>query len=366
VNTQDDIGVILNGCLELLQRGNSTVESLIERYPEHRESLQPPLEAAAWLQSRSRVLDPDPGFVSTSKRRLVERFRQREIRVLDFSWQSLGNRLIPFTELRIRYGYGLLAFIVVIILVITYNDISHLSQQSLPGDFLYPVKRAQENAMLLFSRTEAGDAALAIVYTEKRLAEIEELIISGRTELLEYALDGFEDQFEVTVSSISTVAEGDERAFIGLSSDLQRVLQENYISLSALGTLSTTAAGSEVDEALGIVASGLTTLDLLEASFVFTAEPEIAPSSAAATSTVTSTEIPGMTNAETIEPTDFLIMAPSSTTPTPIIANEDEEFGPSATATEALKPIHTPRPTNTHRPESKPDNDNKKEKTPNP
>ena len=74
---QEDLGRILDSCLELIANGSTTIEAVIDQYPQYSEQLRPPLEAAMWLQSRKEVFNPRPGFVQLSQRRLVNRFRDQ-------------------------------------------------------------------------------------------------------------------------------------------------------------------------------------------------------------------------------------------------------------------------------------------------
>ena len=64
---------IIVECLPLLRNGGESTESILARYPEFNSALQRPLEAACWLWDRSRLFDPRPGFVKSSRKHLVER-----------------------------------------------------------------------------------------------------------------------------------------------------------------------------------------------------------------------------------------------------------------------------------------------------
>jgi hypothetical protein len=123
----DEIGEILDRCLDLLRGGQVTIESLIEKYPEYQEALKPPLEAAAWLQGKALAFSLSPGFVASSRRRLVERFRNREVNDLGYTLHVLGNPFISFTEVRAHYGNGVLSFLVVVVLLIGYRNLIHPS-----------------------------------------------------------------------------------------------------------------------------------------------------------------------------------------------------------------------------------------------
>jgi hypothetical protein len=68
---QEEVGEILAKGLTLIHEGEESIESWLKRFPQYREILRPPLEAAKWLQVRSPIFDPQPEFVVASRRNLV-------------------------------------------------------------------------------------------------------------------------------------------------------------------------------------------------------------------------------------------------------------------------------------------------------
>lgn len=139
---QDELGQILDSCLELIASGSTTVEAVIDKYPQYSEQLRPPLEAAMWLQSRKEVFNPRPGFVQLSQRRLVNRFRDQG---------SAGGAtetfsFIPafFQERRIAVQYSALLTLTAVLLFVGYRSTDFLVQRSIPGDPLYEAKITQE------------------------------------------------------------------------------------------------------------------------------------------------------------------------------------------------------------------------------
>lgn len=341
-----------------------TFEALMEKYPEYQEVLKPPLEAAAWLHSRALAFEPRPGFVASSKRRLIKRFRNREISVLGHTLQVLDNVSISFTKIRVRYGFGMLAFLVVIVLMIGFRDVVYASEHSLPGDTLYPIKLAHEKSRLFFSFTKLGDAGLAVEFADRRLGEIQELIILGRTEKLESVVDGCENQVEAALLAITNIAGVNDGAFVALSTELEQILQESYTSLSTLESLVTSGASEDLSEALSIVSFGLGTLESLETVISTTREPAATTTMIPFTPTMDSTSTPSPTGGVFIEQTSVPNGIPAAKTPTFDSGDEDEGDKPAAKATKTPKPKHTPRPTNTHRPTQKLDAADNKNKAP--
>jgi hypothetical protein len=70
-NSQEEVGEILASGLSLINEGQESIESWLRRFPQYKEILQPPLEAARWLQVRGPIFDPQPDFVLSSRRSLV-------------------------------------------------------------------------------------------------------------------------------------------------------------------------------------------------------------------------------------------------------------------------------------------------------
>ena len=63
---------ILSSCLEALEGGEGLAE-VLARYPQVSDELEPLLEAAVWFKSQKAAVEPRPGFVTSSRKRLVEK-----------------------------------------------------------------------------------------------------------------------------------------------------------------------------------------------------------------------------------------------------------------------------------------------------
>jgi hypothetical protein len=352
MNDQDNISEILNGCLELIQSDNATIGSLLEKYPESKEILRPPLEAAVWLQSRVVTFNPRPSFVFASKQRLVDRFRKHEINVIDVDGYSFGERFVAFTRLRVRYAYGILACLVVIILVISYNDFSVTIRHSLPGDSIYPVKLALEDVKLMISLNPEKDAEFRIEFLARRLAEIEQLLELGRTDSLDLALNNYEEQFGITLSTIEAVGEGDQRAFDALSFLLKGTVQENITSLSQSDFLTQGTINSEMYHTISVLMAEIDDLDSLGASLSTTLVPNLSPAlnfTLALEGTPTATVFSSIPATETVDETVQAISTPTLETSSEAGADDGDEEN----LTPKAKKTHKPKPEKTEKPGKK-------------
>ncbi|MEE9187975.1 MAG: hypothetical protein V3U36_01310, partial [Anaerolineales bacterium] len=131
----------LQSCLDLIRGGRESIDSVVARYPEYGDELQAQLEIAMWLSSASAALDPSPGFVSTSRRKLVSQIQleNQPIIVAPLTW---GERLQNFLSIQ---QVAPIAFVFVLMLALFVSGtVVSASQKALPGDDLYSVKLTLE------------------------------------------------------------------------------------------------------------------------------------------------------------------------------------------------------------------------------
>jgi hypothetical protein len=340
----DELGRILDTCLELISSGSATVDTVIDQYPQYRDQLKPPLEAALWLQSRKEVFNPRPGFVQLSQRRLVNRFRE----------QSSGSGVaetfsrIPafFQERRIAVQYSALLTLTAVLLFVGFRSTEFLVQRSIPGDPLYEAKITQEELRVTIASNQEDETRLRIEFAQRRVIEMQELVLVGRTELIDKTLENFEYQLSRAASGILTVAKTDQVVAAQLSSLFEETLRipvNNFVGI--LGTNPDFASGEFIDKFLTLasdpfenrpfevvmVASTLTPTS----TATFTMTPTLMPT-ATYTSTSTSTAILDPT------PTDQVEESLPDDPPTPTDTTAPRIL-PTATAT--IKPTNAPTPT---------------------
>ena len=136
LQTQDELARILQLCLEVIESGQETVDSLLSRYPELWDTLRPPLEAAAWLYNHTHLLNPRPGFVDASRQRLVYHLYHERAGpqvILWFEQQHIFFRNIGGRKMAVQPSLVLTLFILLFILNI--NRI-HTIKPPLPAGLL--------------------------------------------------------------------------------------------------------------------------------------------------------------------------------------------------------------------------------------
>ena len=254
-NSQDDLGLILHVCLELIESGEESVESLIIRYPETKEFLRPPLEAALWLYQRSKVFDPTPAFLISSRMRIVS------------TVQSETNSLIPSgraqltsSPLRARRWKVVPSIVfhsvVLVLLFVSLKSIGFWVGNSLPGDPLYQVKLANEQLQLAVAFSKEKDAKLGIQFVERRLVETERMILSGRERYLPLAVLKFEAELHQTRQEITELAESEPQQSKKYSLQLANVVHRQGEKIKALSGFYSVESQILIDRVIQITTDG--------------------------------------------------------------------------------------------------------------
>ena len=222
----------LQTCLDLILGGNETIETAVARYPEWSDALRPQLETALWLTTYREVLEPRPGFVSTSRRRLVERIKE-ERQQAPLTWRERLQQLMPVQ----RVAPVAFVFVLMLTLFVGGTLVSE-SKNALLGDRLYGMKLTLEGLALATSITQASDAELQIKFVQKRLEEIKALYADGRFEEATQTASELEPQIVQTNNAIDLVANQNPSQALDLYQDLALILERQkylliYIDWSA-------------------------------------------------------------------------------------------------------------------------------------
>jgi hypothetical protein len=201
---------LLDRSLARIQSGEATLSEILSEHPNEADELQPLLWTA--LATRRELISdgPSASYRANSTKRLMnllrattKRSRVKTARRLRWSWKpayALASLLLAFSLLASSFG------------------VAYASEDALPGDALYGVKRALERVSLAFSTSAVGDSRLLIQHAERRLQEVEQLIALNRQEDLGTALGGYED----AVSEALDLAGDDAELLNTLESALEK------------------------------------------------------------------------------------------------------------------------------------------------
>jgi len=322
----------LQSCLDLIRGGRESVDSVVARYPEFADELRAQLEIALWLSTSSAALDPRPGFVSASRRRLVSKIQQEHQPVMatPLTW---GERLQQFLSVQ-KVAPVAFVFILMLALFVSGTVVS-ASQKSLPGDDLYTVKRTLEQIALATSLDEVNDAELQIQFVENRLSEVQALIVEERYEEVAETIGEYEEQVSKTLEIINTVSDQDRFLAYDLAVQLDGILAEQKSILAVLSKNTPDSVGFNVTARLWFV-SEIVKLNAEEFA-IFVPPPPSDQPTAVPTSAPTRTPRPTPTLAPTQRP--FL--------PSPTPTKTQKPPTPIPPTNTPLPPTDTPAPTNT-------------------
>src|SRR5512132_113614 len=98
---QQKIEQVLQTCLDQVESGEESVESVLARFPELADQLRPELEVALWLSAQKDLLNPRPGWAAASKRRVLARYREEvQAETASAGWLGWKPSWIPLFNKR--------------------------------------------------------------------------------------------------------------------------------------------------------------------------------------------------------------------------------------------------------------------------
>ena len=183
---------ILTVCIDDIRAGRSTLEECLTRYSDMRSQLEPLLRLAVDIHEPP-AFKPSASFKVRARVQLMDHIhagRRKE------PWN------IPFVfGIKNAWRSGWLkttAIVLAVLLVISASGTgtAYASQDSLPGDSLYPVKTATENFRRVITFDEAARVELELVFAGTRLEEMNSLTSKNPDEL-HTAVSGYEDSIDM-------------------------------------------------------------------------------------------------------------------------------------------------------------------------
>jgi hypothetical protein len=171
-----DFETILDRCLADITAGRDTIDSCLRRYPAQAVRLAVLLKAA----ERARAVPPSPPLPADRRRAL-------ESRLLKQAGQMRSRPAPRPTTLRLpmwRRSVALVMASLVAVILVLGSTVS-ASAASVPGDVLYPVKRAMEQVRLALT-SDGQQVELHLEFAQQRLQELS--ILQERGEVSEELL----------------------------------------------------------------------------------------------------------------------------------------------------------------------------------
>ena len=189
---------ILDECLERLLVRGETIEQCLEGYPEQAAQLKPLLETALAARKAS-AIQPRPEF----KARARYQFRSA-------LQETATPKRRPFFGWLPRWAT---AVIIVLIVLLAGGGTAVAASNSMPDNFLYPVKLAIEQVQLALTPSQLAKANLCAEFADRRVDEIIYMADKGdvhQVELITQRLDNRLDMLAVLASALEAEEEAAE------------------------------------------------------------------------------------------------------------------------------------------------------------
>jgi hypothetical protein len=197
---------ILFQCIEDIKAGRSSIEDCLNRYPSAREQLEPLLRIALQIQELPDVTS-SPSFKIKTRVWLMDQIHG-EHAVKKWPWSRHISRVSPMPYIK-RFSMSVAGVILVIIVAVSAlgAGTAYASQSSLPGDALYPLKLATEQAGMTLLRDDTARAERALSFVERRIGEMEVLAEEGRSQDLGLAVQKYGYALNVALSMMERASD---------------------------------------------------------------------------------------------------------------------------------------------------------------
>lgn len=210
-STSVEIEQILQICLEEIQTGRETIESILVQQAVLRGQLRPELEAASWFWQRSGVFDPRPGFISASRDRLVDRIK---CEAQTFEQQGQGSFSFSNSICNLKRNLSPLLRIAAVMTLVVFAvfgtiGVAQASLNALPGESLYRVKTGLEDTALALSFSNVNNANLHIKFARRRLLEMQMLTLEGRFNEIDPVARSFEYHLDQALQVMNELPDKD-------------------------------------------------------------------------------------------------------------------------------------------------------------
>jgi len=171
-----DIFDVLETCLQDIENG-ADVDAVLAAHPHFAAELRPLLHASLAARARGMAaLEPSPEAVRRGRAKVLQHAAQmREAK------SAPRKRFIPAFQ---RFA---IAFVLATLFLSSGTGLVRASSTALPGENLYPVKLTWENLRLFFAFDEQSREALEHSFRNERLHEVNELLLEGRHETIQFA-----------------------------------------------------------------------------------------------------------------------------------------------------------------------------------
>ena len=164
--------LIFDDCIEKILAGQS-VESCIDAYPQQAETLAADLVIAADLVALGQ-LEASPAVIDHGLRSVLGAVESTR----SLPWSGLAGILHSWFQPRQRPVWQTVLAIFVVLIIVGGFTVN-ASATAIPGELLYPVKRAWESSQLTLTLNQADRIQLETHFDERRRDEVRALLQRG-------------------------------------------------------------------------------------------------------------------------------------------------------------------------------------------
>ncbi len=205
--TDTQLDDALNECFESMVMKGESLDSCLIRHPEFASELKPLLETMHAARSAG-AISPRPAFRATARyefRKALYEQKPVKVRVsLSWKWAAMAASLGVFV---LTSAGGVVA----------------ASSSSMPGGFLYQLKRNVENVQLTLTPSQSGKARLYASLADRRIREIVYSAEAGDVQLTESLTRQFTSDlgmvYQITVAQQGMNNSGDSTIFAAGTTD---------------------------------------------------------------------------------------------------------------------------------------------------
>ncbi|MBI5879635.1 MAG: hypothetical protein HZB53_18450 [Chloroflexi bacterium] len=185
--------VILEDCLEAIRSGQSTVRDCLAKYPAQAEALEALLAVAQAIETV-----PDVTARAAFKAELRGRIQNLPAPRAGLI-AHVNAAMMELAKPRYRWATAIVAAALLLLSATTYA-----AELSLPGDALYPVKRAAERIELALPNDPASRTRILMARADRRLSEAETLATTGQTQLAEQAVSEYGNAVNEAIAALES------------------------------------------------------------------------------------------------------------------------------------------------------------------
>jgi hypothetical protein len=169
---------LLEHCLQEVAR-TGDIETVLRRYPQHASQLRPLLEMAMTVGCYYATVPEPPGGLAAGRARLLATATQQRARAQATAISTRKERIQH--KMKLILATRLVSAILAVVIGTTAvgGGAVWAASDSLPGDFIYPVKLTVENLRMDLAQTPEAQVDLALQFAEERVAEIQAMSEAG-------------------------------------------------------------------------------------------------------------------------------------------------------------------------------------------